>query len=273
MDEQAALAERFEEHRGQLRAVAFRMLGSPSEADDAVQEAWLRLSRTDLTGIDHLGGWLRTVVSRLCLDMLRTRRSRREEPLDGQAPARAREGDPEQEAELVDAVGRAVLVVLGTLAPAERVAFVLHDLFAVPFDQIAPIVDRTPVAAKKLASRARQRLRGATSVPSAELAHQRRVVDAFLAATRSGDLDAMLAVLAPDVVRRADRAALGPGRDAVLRGAESVAREMLLFGRRARVAELGCWWTGRSASWSRRTAGCCSSWRSRWRATGWPGTS
>jgi RNA polymerase sigma-70 factor (ECF subfamily) len=238
MDEHDELAERFETHRGQLRAVAYRMLGSLSEADDAVQEAWLRLSRTDSGGIDNLEAWLRTVVSRLCLDVLRTSRSRNEEPLGWHVPAPAEGGDPEQEALLVDSVGRAMLVVLDTLAPAERVAFVLHDLFAVPFDQIAPIVDRTLVATKKLASRARHRVRGTTTVPSGELARQRRVVDAFLAATRSGDLDALLAVLAPDVVRRADRAALTPGRATVVQGADTVAREMLVFGRQSAIAEL-----------------------------------
>lgn len=228
MDEQDILAERFEAHRGRLRAVAYRMLGSPVEADDAVQEAWLRLSRTGPEGIGDLESWLRTVVSRLCLDMLRTRRSRREEPLEEHAPAG---NGPEEEAELIDSVGRAMLVVLDRLTPPERVAFVLHDLFAVPFDQIAPILDRTPVAAKKLASRARHRVRGVTAAP-AEQGPQRRVVEAFLAATRSGDLDALLAVLAPDVVRRADQAVLAPGREAIVRGADAVAREMLAFGRR-----------------------------------------
>jgi len=234
MDSRDGLAERFETHRGQLRAVAYRMLGSAAEADDAVQEAWLRLSRTDPGGIGNLEAWLRTVVSRLCLDMLRTRASRREEPLDLQLPGA---DDPEHEAVLIDSVGRAMLVVLDTLTPAERGAFVLHDLFAVPFDQIAPIVDRTPAATKKLASRARHRVRGVTAAPATELARQRQVVEAFLAAARSGDLDALLAVLAPDVVRRADRAALAPDRATVVRGADAVAREMLVFGRRSRFAE------------------------------------
>ncbi|GAA4637377.1 sigma-70 family RNA polymerase sigma factor [Actinoallomurus vinaceus] len=237
MDEHDGPAERFEAHREQLRAVAYRMLGSLSEADDAVQEAWLRLSRTDLDGIDNLEAWLRTVVSRLCLDMLRTRTSRREDPLGWQASALAGEDDPEHEAVLIDSVGRAMLVVLDRLPPAERVAFVLHDLFAIPFDQIAPIVERTPVAAKKLASRARQRVRGADTVPDAELGRQRRVVEAFLAAARSGDLHALLAVLAPDVVRRADPMVLTPGRETVARGADTVARETLVFGRRAKYAE------------------------------------
>lgn len=237
MDDNDVLAERFEAHRGRLRAMAYRMLGSPSEADDAVQEAWLRLSRSDVSGIESLEGWLRTVVSRLCLDMLRTRTSRREEPLEWQVSTRARDGDPEQEALLIDSVGRAMLVVLDTLTPAERVAFVLHDVFAVPFDRIAPVVDRTPVATKKLASRARSRVRGATTVPDAELAQRRRVVEAFLAAARTGDLDALLAVLAPDVVRRADRAALPPGRETVVRGVDGVVRETLVLGQRARFAE------------------------------------
>ncbi|GGT98040.1 sigma-70 family RNA polymerase sigma factor [Actinomadura citrea] len=230
------LAERFEAHRPSLRAVAYRMLGDPGETDDAVQEAWLRLDRTGPAGIDDLEAWLRTVVARICLDMLRARTSRREEPYGWHSPVQPDDGDPETETVLIESVGRAMLVVLATLGPAERVAFVLHDVFAVPFDQIAPIVERTPAAAKKLASRARHRVRGAAAPPEPELAEQRRVVEAFLAAARSGDLDALLGVLAPDVVRRADRAALTPGRPAVLRGADSVAREMQLFGRRAGYA-------------------------------------
>ena len=238
MDAPDGLAERFEAYRGQLRAVAYRMLGSPSDADDAVQEAWLRLSRSDTAGIDNLEAWLRTTVSRLCLDMLRARSSRREEPLDRHAPAApAQDGDPEHEALLIDSVGRAMLVVLDTLAPAERVAFVLHDLFAVPFDEIAPVVGRTPATAKKLASRARRRVRGAPAVPRAELARRRSVVEAFLAAARSGDLDALLAVLAPDVVRWADPAVLQPGGQPVVSGADAVARQTLVLGQRARFAE------------------------------------
>ncbi|MFC6882359.1 sigma-70 family RNA polymerase sigma factor [Actinomadura yumaensis] len=237
MDEHDELAERFEAHRARLRAVAYRMLGSAAEADDAVQEAWLRLSRADPAGIGNLESWLRTVVSRLCLDMLRTRASRREDPLEPSLPARSADDGPEEEAVLVDAVGRAMLVVLDALGPAERVAFVLHDLFAVPFDQIAPILDRTPVAAKKLASRARLRVRGANATPVAELGRQRRVVEAFLAAARTGDLDALLTVLAPDAVRRADRAALPPDRLSVVRGADAVVREVRLLGPRARFAE------------------------------------
>jgi RNA polymerase sigma factor (sigma-70 family) len=237
MNDHDELAERFEEHRGRLRAVAYRMLGSLSEADDAVQETWLRLSRADVSGVDSLEGWLRTVVSRLCLDMLRARKARREEPLGWHVPGEGPADDPEHEAVFIDAVGRAMLVVLDTLSPAERVAFVLHDLFAVPFDQIAPILDRSLATTKKLASRARHRVRGVTDVPAAELAERRRVVEAFLAATRDGDLDALLAVLAPDVVRRADRAALTPGRETTVRGADTVAREMLAFGRPSRYAE------------------------------------
>ncbi|MEV3926171.1 sigma-70 family RNA polymerase sigma factor [Actinomadura coerulea] len=230
------LAERFEAHRANLRAVAYRMLGNPGETDDAVQEAWLRLTRNGPAGIDDLEAWLRTVVARICLDMLRARTSRREEPYGWHSPVQPDDGDPETETVLIDSVGRAMLVVLDALGPAERVAFVLHDVFAVPFDQIAPIVERTPAAAKKLASRARHRVRGAAAPPPPERAEQRRVVEAFLAAARGGDLDALLAVLAPDVVRRADHAALTPGRPAVLRGAGPVAREMRLFGRRAAYA-------------------------------------
>src|SRR5580693_4191887 len=239
MNEHEDMAGQFELYRGQLRAVAYRMLGSLSEADDAVQETWLRLRRADLTGVSSLEGWLRTVAGRICLDMLRTRRSRREEPLDPQAalPLPVQDSDPEREAVLADSVGRAMLVVLDRLTPAERVAFVLHDLFAVPFDQIAPVVGRTPAAAKKLASRARQRVRGAPAVPAAELGRQRQVVDAFLAAARRGDLGALLAVLAPDVTRRADRAALPAGGDPVIRGAGAVARQTLVLGPRARYAE------------------------------------
>ena len=237
MNDHEGMTGQFEQYRGQLRAVAYRMLGSLSEADDAVQETWLRFSRADVTGVSSLEGWLRTVVGRICLDMLRTRRSRREEPLDPQAALPSQGSDPEREAVLADSVGRAMLVVLDRLTPAERVAFVLHDLFAVPFDQIAPVVGRTPAAAKKLASRARQRVRGAPAVPAAELGRQRQVVNAFLAAARRGDLGALLAVLAPDVTRRADRAALPAGGDPVIRGADTVARQTLVLGPRARFAE------------------------------------
>ncbi|MGW2255266.1 sigma-70 family RNA polymerase sigma factor [Kitasatospora sp. NPDC001660] len=229
------LAARFEAERGRLRAIAQRMLGSTGEAEDAVQEAWLRLGRTDPEDLANLPGWLTTVVSRLCLDLLRARAVRREEPADealSEEPGEA--GDPEREALLVESVGRALLVVLDRLGPAERVAFVLHDGFAVPFEQIAPIVGRTPVAAKKLASRARQRVRGTAVEPPERLAGHRRVVEAFLSAARGGDLAELLAVLAPDVVRRADPAALPAGRSPVARGALTVARETTVFGRRAR---------------------------------------
>jgi RNA polymerase sigma factor (sigma-70 family) len=232
MDEHDFLAERFEENRAHLRAVAYRMLGSPIEADDAVQEAWLRLSRSDTAGVENLGGWLTTVVARVCLDMLRSRRSRREEPL-GELPRRRvpepsvshAEGiDPEHEALLSDSVGPALLVVLETLSPAERVAFVLHDVFGVPFEEIAPIVGRSPATTRQLASRARRRVRGATDVPDADLARQREVVEAFLAASRDGDFDALVAVLDPDVVLRADDGALPVVAAREVRGAPAVAR-------------------------------------------------
>ncbi|MFJ3214458.1 sigma-70 family RNA polymerase sigma factor [Kitasatospora sp. NPDC086801] len=244
MDRDEVLAARFEAERGRLRAVAQRMLGSTGEAEEAVQEAWLRLDRAGPDEVDNLPGWLTTVVSRICLDVLRARAVRREEPtgdalpdgLPDAAVAGAAGGgaDPEREALLVESVGRALLVVLDRLGPAERVAFVLHDGFAVPFEQIAPIVGRTPVAAKKLASRARQRVRGTAALPPERLAGHRRVVEAFLSAARGGDLAALLAVLAPDVVRQADPAALPAGRSPVARGAETVARETTVFGRRAR---------------------------------------
>ncbi|MEU4493739.1 sigma-70 family RNA polymerase sigma factor [Streptomyces sp. NPDC023998] len=240
MHEQDQLAERFETHRAHLRAVAYRMLGSLNEADDAVQESWLRLSRADVTGVANLAAWLQTVVSRVCLDMLRSRASRREDPVGQQVPDRIRdaddEGDPEHEALLIDLVGRALLVVLDTLVPAERIAFVLHDMFAVPFDQIAPIVERTPATTKKLASRARRKVRGTPAAPRTELARHRHVVDAFLAAARSGDLNALLAVLAPDVLRRADPAVLPPGAPTEIRGARAVAEETVVLGRRSRFA-------------------------------------
>ena len=238
MDEHEWLAERFEANRTHLRAVAYRMLGSLSEADDAVQEAWLRLSRSDTSGVENLGGWLTTVVARVCLDMLRSRKSRREEPLGAHVPdpivSREDGIDPEHEALLADSVGLALLVVLETLAPAERLAFVLHDMFAVPFDEIAPIVGRSPTAARQLASRARRRVQGAATVPDADLTRQREVVDAFLAASRGGDFDALLAVLDPDVVLRADRAAVQAGASREVRGAAAVAKT---FSGRARFAQ------------------------------------
>ncbi|MGW4033843.1 sigma-70 family RNA polymerase sigma factor [Streptomyces sp. NPDC004838] len=241
MDERDGLAERFETHRSRLRAVAYRMLGSLTDADDAVQESWLRLSRVHADDIENLAAWLTTVVSRVCLDMLRSRASRQEDPVGQWMPDRIADlgdgGDPEHETVLIDSVGRALLVVLDTLGPAERIAFVLHDMFAVPFGEIAPIVERSTAATKKLASRARQRVKGSAALPVADLARHRLVVDAFLAASRSGDLDALLAVLDPDVVRRADRAALPPGVATEARGARNVAEETMVLGRMARFAE------------------------------------
>lgn len=232
-----ALAQRFETQRPRLRAVAQRMLGSLGEAEDAVQEAWLRLGRVDADGIDNLAAWLTTVVSRVCLDMLRSRTARREDPVGQQVSDGIRDdtehGDPEQEALLVDTVGRALLVVLDRLGPAERIAFVLHDLFAVPFDRIADVVDRSPAAAKKLASRARQRVHGAPLLPRADLDADRHVVEAFLTASRGGDLNALVAVLAADVVRRSDPAAVPAGAATVARGLEAVLEGVAAFGRRA----------------------------------------
>jgi RNA polymerase sigma-70 factor (ECF subfamily) len=232
MDERDWLAERFEEHRGHLRAVAYKMLGSLSEADDAVQESWLRLSRSDTSEVENLRAWLTTVVARVSLNVLRSRRTRREEPLDVRVPdpvvSRADGTQPEHEALLADSVGLALLVVLDTLGPAERLAFVLHDMFGVPFDEIAGMVDRSPDAARQLASRARRRVQGAAPVPDADLAAQRRVVDAFFAAARDGDFDALVAVLHPDVVSRGDG---GPGASAVVRGAREVAARALTFAR------------------------------------------
>jgi RNA polymerase sigma factor (sigma-70 family) len=233
MDEHEWLAQRFEEHRARLRAVAYRMLGSLSEADDAVQEAWLRLSRSDSDAIENLGGWLTTVVARVCLDMLRSRGSRAEEPLDVHVPdpivSREDGIDPEQEALLADAVGLALHVVLETLTPAERLAFVLHDMFAVPFDEIAPIIGRSPEAARQLASRARRRVQGAAPIPDADLTRQREVVDAFFTAARAGDFDALVAVLDPDVVARSDGGLVRPGASAVVHGAEAVAARALAY--------------------------------------------
>jgi RNA polymerase sigma factor (sigma-70 family) len=233
MDEREWLAERFEEHRTRLRAVAYRMLGSLSEADDAVQEAWLRLSRTDTSEVENLGGWLTTVVARVSLNMLRSRNSRREEPLGVRVPEpivdRADGINPEHEALLADSVGLALLVVLERLSPPERLAFVLHDIFAVPFNEIAPIVDRSPEAARQLASRARRRIQGENTVPDADLDTQREVVDAFLAAARDGDFEALLEVLDPDVVLRADLGPAGGSRE--VRGAAAVAGQALTYSR------------------------------------------
>ncbi|ETK30639.1 sigma-70 family RNA polymerase sigma factor [Microbispora sp. ATCC PTA-5024] len=237
MDERDRLAERFEEHRARLRAVAYRMLGSSSEADDAVQDAWLRVSRAGDGGVDDLGAWLTTVVARVCLNMLRTRAHRREDPLDGRPDPMAGGGDPEQEAVLADSVGLALLVVLDTLTPSERIAFVLHDMFAVPFDEIGPMIERSPAAARQLASRARRRVRGEPAVPDADLVRQRRVVDAFLAASRGGDFEALVALLHPEVALHAD-AAVGPTpAPVVLRGARSVAKGAFLASTRARFTQ------------------------------------
>ena len=233
MKEREYLAARFEEHRNHLRAVAYRMLGSLSEVDDAVQEAWLRLSRADAASIDNLGGWLTTVVGRVCLDMLRSRQSRREEPIGPDAPepvATTGGSSPEQEALLADSVGLALLVVLDRLTPVERLAFVLHDMFAVPFEEIAPIVGRSAEAARQLASRARRRVRGASPDPG--LDRQRAVVDAFLAAVRSGDFEGLLAVLDPDLVVRVDMAA---GATTEIRGAAVWAKGAVAYGHLARL--------------------------------------
>jgi RNA polymerase sigma factor (sigma-70 family) len=238
MNEQDWLAEQFERNRARLRAVAYRLLGSLSEADDAVQESWLRLSRSDTRAIENVAGWLTTVVARIALNMLRSRQSRREEPVGIRVPdpivSRADNRlDPEHEALLSDSIGLALLVILETLAPDERLAFVLHDMFAVPFEDIAPIVGRTAVAARQLASRARRRVQGSTSVPDTSAARQREVIEAFLAAARTGDFEALLAVLDPDVVLRAD-----PGTLRVVRGARAVAEGALTFSRLAQSARL-----------------------------------
>jgi RNA polymerase sigma-70 factor (ECF subfamily) len=230
------LAEKFEQNRAQLRAVAYRMLGSVSEAEDAVQEGWLRLSRSDVSEVANLGGWLTTVVSRVCLDMLRSRKSRREDPLDFFVPDPiVTQLDPEEEAVQVDSIGLAMLVVLEKLAPAERLAFVLHDMFGLSFDEIAAIVDKTPAATRQLASRARRRVQG-TSASDADRGRQREVVDAFLAASRGGDFEALLAVLDPDVVLRADAgttAADGPAVSKLVRGARAVVEQALTFAKLA----------------------------------------
>ncbi|GAA1964867.1 RNA polymerase sigma factor SigJ [Kitasatospora viridis] len=239
MTEHDWLAERFEADRGHLRAVAYRMLGSLGEAEDAVQEAWLRLSRSDSERIDNLGGWLTTVVGRVCLDMLRSRKSRREDPLDDTyvpdvviAPAEGT--DPEQQALLADSVGLALLVVLETLSPAERLAFVLHDMFAVPFEEIADIIDKSPAATRQLASRARRRVQGAAPAEEPDTARQRVVVEAFLAAARGGDFEALVSVLHPDVLLRADEGAVGR----LVRGAQAVASQAITFQRFSQYSEL-----------------------------------
>ncbi|MFJ8075770.1 sigma-70 family RNA polymerase sigma factor [Streptomyces sp. NPDC096176] len=240
-DEQAWVTRRFEEDRPRLRAVAYRMLGSATEAEDALQEAWLRIDRADAGSVENPAGWLTTVVARVCLNMLRARRSRREEPLDVR-PADHVTGledapDPEQEAVLADSVGLALLVVLDTLTPAERLAFVLHDMFAVPFDEIGPMIERSPTAARQLASRARRRVKGGAAVPESDLTRQRRVVDAFLAASRGGDFDALVALLHPDVVLRADRAAGPTPEPLVVRGSDKVAKGAGAAAQRARFSQ------------------------------------
>ena len=235
MTEREFLAGQFEEHRTRLRAVAYRMLGSLTEADDAVQEAWLRLNRSDSAAIENLGAWLTTVVARVSLNMLRTRNTRREEPFGGRMPEpivdRVDGMDPEHEALLADAVGLALLVVLETLSPPERLAFVLHDMFALPFEEIAPIVDRSPAATRQLASRARRRIQGENRVPDADLEAQQAVADAYLAAARNGDFDALVAVLDPDVVLHADLGREGGTRE--IRGADLVARQAISYSRMA----------------------------------------
>src|SRR4051794_20686548 len=233
MDERDVLARQFEQHRRRLRAVAYRMLGSLTDADDAVQETWIRLSRSDADAVENLGAWLTTVVARVSLNMLRARNTHSEVPLGVRMPepiVDAADGtDPEHEALLADSVGLALLVVLETLQPAERLAFVLHDMFAVPFDDIAPIVDRSPAATRQLASRARRRGRGAMPEPDADLSEQRAIVDAFVAAARDGDFEALIAVLDPDVVIRVDRGTI----KLETRGAEAVARQAITFRRLA----------------------------------------
>jgi RNA polymerase sigma factor (sigma-70 family) len=239
MNDHDFLAERFEEHRRHLKAVAYRMLGSLTEADDAVQEAWLRLARSEADEIGNLGGWLTTVVGRVCLDMLRSRTQRAETSLQARLPdpiVREPATDPEQQALIADSVGLALLVVLESLTPPERLAFVLHDMFAMPFEEIATIIDRTPVAARKLASRARRRVQGAAPEPDPDPIAQRRVVDAFLTAARAGDFDALVAVLDPDVVLRADGGKALPGGMKVLRGREAVAGQAATFHRMAALS-------------------------------------
>ncbi|MFE9443658.1 RNA polymerase sigma factor SigJ [Streptomyces sp. NPDC006602] len=245
MNDTELLAERFEEHRGHLRAVAYRMLGSLAEAEDAVQETWLKLSRTDAGDIRNLGGWLTTVVGRVCLDLLRSRTVRREDPLDDTfvpdpVIRPLTRTDPEEEVLQADSVGLALLVVLETLEPAERLAFVLHDMFAVPFDDIASILERSPAATRQLASRARRRVQGATPSADPDLGRQRQVVDAFMAASRAGDFEALVAVLHPDIVLRVDSGALVSGAAAskLVRGAKAVAEQAMMFRQFAPFARL-----------------------------------
>ncbi|MFC8662734.1 sigma-70 family RNA polymerase sigma factor [Streptomyces sp. NPDC057199] len=238
MNELDWLTEGFEEHRPRLHAMAYRMLGSASEADDALQDAWLRVGRADTDDVENLGGWLTTVVARVCLNLLRSREHRREESLEAQepVPALGRDDgrDPEEEALLADSVGVALLVVLDTLSPAERLSFVLHDMFAVPFDEIGPMLERSPAAVRQLASRARRRVKGASPLPEADLARRRRVVDAFLAATRGGNFDALVALLHPDVVLHADRSVVPTPEPVVVSGARTVAEGAMAATGRAR---------------------------------------
>jgi RNA polymerase sigma-70 factor (ECF subfamily) len=237
VDDLDRLADRFEQDRAHLTSVAYRMLGSRAEADDAVQESWLRLSRSDVAGVANLSGWLTSVVARVCLDMLRSRKSRREDPYasaDDTVAGADLSHDPEQQAVLADSIGIALLIVLETLTPAERLAFVLHDMFAVPFEEIAPIVDKSPTATRQLASRARRRVRGASGAAEADLVRQREVVDAFLAASRGGDFNALLSLLHPDAVMRSDASAIEMGAATDVLGAEAVAET---FSGRARGAQ------------------------------------
>ena len=268
MDDLAGKTERFQEHRAHLRAVAYRMLGSLSEADDAVQEAWIRFDRTDTTDVENLRGWLTTVVSRVALNILRSRRTRREDPLQTHMPDvildRPGGTDPEHEALLADSVGVALLVVLDTLSAAERLAFVLHDIFAVPFDEIAPIVERSPEATRQLASRARRRIQGEPTIPDVDVPRQREVVDAFLAAARDGDFDALLAVLDPDVVVRADQGAV-PADAVVWAGRpplRCVVRLRWPAGRWSSPSS-ACWRSRRSSTVSPGPSPPATGWRSR----------
>src|SRR5690349_15322466 len=238
MDTHDWLAERFETHRAHLRAVAYRILGSPADAEDAVQEAWLRLSRSDSSEVENLGGWLTTVVARVSLNMLQSRKTRREDPAGSHLPEEIAFTDgagPEHQAVLADSVGLALLVVLDTLTPAERLAFVLHDMFAMPFEEIAPVVERSPAATRQLASRARRRVQGADTTPDTDLTRRREIVQAFLAASRNGDLGALVTMLDPDVVVRADQTVVRIGTEAETRGAQTVAG---FFSGRARGARL-----------------------------------
>ena len=264
MADQQWLAEQFEQHRPRLRAVAYRMLGSLSEADDAVQDAWLRVSRADTDEVESLSAWLTTIVARVALNMLRSRKTRREQPLDVHLPDpvvdRADGTDPEHEALLADSVGLAMQVVLERLSPAERLAFVLHDMFAMPFEQIAAIVERSPEATRQLASRARRRVRATAQVPDASLTAQWQVVEAFLAAGRNGDFQGLVAVLDPDVVLRADGGASGLSHHA--RGAAAVASQATMWGR-AGLTSAARWSTARPGWCQSATASCSRSRRSR----------